>query len=91
MGNNAYVTGGKPIAAWSQSISGVSVFNSFTTSIEKRVIIILFYAGYHMRLETIISKNFWHLFLYCIDRGDQKVKSIRRWRLFKIMQLFDHE
>jgi hypothetical protein len=34
--NTADVTGGKPSAVWSQSISGVSVNNPFTTSMEQR-------------------------------------------------------
>jgi hypothetical protein len=54
MRNTANVTNGKPIAVWSQSISGVSVVNSFSHLIQHpykkgRCAMLLFCPGHHKR------------------------------------------
>jgi hypothetical protein len=61
MSNTADVTGGKPIAVWSQFISGVNAINAlvaFTTSMEERERYYSFIChGHHAGLFTISRLN----------------------------------
>jgi hypothetical protein len=77
--NIANVTGGKPVAVWSQSISGVNAINpllAFYDSHGRKREVLFFCPGHHTRLSYYVSINL------------TLIKVYKRWIFFALYQQY---